>query len=325
MKVFIDPAADIHYASFYVFGLFEVFGKKNVSFSSKYFKKFQHNNHFFAFVIKDKKGIKKIIVDFTDSSALNLEALDWCDVYGKINLAFDEENHHKIIAIGPSFGIQIFNLFETIHLALTNYVKAKARIKNVRRFFSDYKSQYLRPKLKDYNDAVSRKNYVFYFSSLWKNEPETNRNRAHFIESCKQNPNVIFEGGFAPRRIKNFEAYNHLTVASRIPMDSYLSKTKQSAVVFNTPAVKHCHGWKLAEYLCIGKAIISTPLSRTMPGNFNQSDLLLITDASVDDLTLKTNVIIEKQELKSKLEAATKNYFNVHLSPEQVIRCLINN
>ena len=40
-------------------------------------------------------------------------------------------------------------------------------------------------------------------------------------------------------------------------MNEWISKTKQSAIVFNTPAFWSCHGWKLGEYLAMGKCIIS--------------------------------------------------------------------
>ena len=35
--------------------------------------------------------------------------------------------------------------------------------------------------------------------------------------------------------------------------------------VFNTPAFWDCHGWKLGEYMALGKCIISTPLSNELP------------------------------------------------------------
>ena len=38
-KIYIDPSTRILYASYYIEGFYEVFGRKNVSFSDKYFKK----------------------------------------------------------------------------------------------------------------------------------------------------------------------------------------------------------------------------------------------------------------------------------------------
>ncbi len=50
-----------------------------------------------------------------------------------------------------------------------------------------------------------------------------------------------------------------------VKMQKWLQKTKQSAVVFNTPAFWNCHGWKLGEYLAMGKCILSTDLSNDLP------------------------------------------------------------
>lgn len=52
MKVYIDAACDIHYSSFYIKGLQEIYGKKSIQFSSKFFKSFKHNNHFFLSLLK---------------------------------------------------------------------------------------------------------------------------------------------------------------------------------------------------------------------------------------------------------------------------------
>jgi hypothetical protein len=35
--------------------------------------------------------------------------------------------------------------------------------------------------------------------------------------------------------------------------------------VIKTHSVQNCHGWNLGEYLALGKAIVSTPLSSNLP------------------------------------------------------------
>lgn len=196
MKVYIDSSCDIQYASFYIRGLYVVYGRKNVKFSNQHFKQFKHNNHFFAFIVKDKSSLKKVIIDFTDSNAIDAEALKWSDVYGKINLDDSLPQDPKIIPIGPSFGIRLFSLFETLSYAFINLCKAYTQIPNKRRFLSDYKAQYKRPKLSDYRHQNPIANYVFFMTSLWKQEPLANSYRANFIKSCKTSPNLTFEGGF---------------------------------------------------------------------------------------------------------------------------------
>lgn len=319
MKVLIDSSCDIQYSSFYIYGLYQVYGRKNVTFSSRYFKKFKHNNHFFIFVIIDKESTKKVVIDFTDSSKIVSEALQWCDVYGKINLDKSKEHTSKIIAIGPSFGIQIYSFIETLWVAFTNFLRAYKRIPNKKKFLSDYKAQYKRPKFSDYSSERTKANYVFFMASLWKQEHIVNDYRANFIKSCRANKRIEFEGGFAPRTKNDIEGFEDLTTTSRVRMNDYLTKLKQSIIAFNTTAVKKCHGWKLAEYLCLGKTIISTSLTREMPEALKDQVQLLFTDGSIDDITNKVNEVVFNPKLRRQLEENSKTYFEQYLAPKQII------
>ncbi len=324
MKVFIDSSCDIQYSSFYIYGLYRVYGRKNVKFSSKYFKDFKHNNHFFAFIIKENKNKRKIIIDFTDSKSIDENALHWSDVYGKINLDANMSSHPKIISIGPSFGIRIYSLIETIWFAFSNFFKSYYNIHDIRKFFSDYKAQYRRPKFSDYHSKQSKGSSVFFISSLWKQESLTNTYRANFIKSCRANPNVVFEGGFVPRTNNDIRGYETLTTVGRVDMNVYLDKIKQSVLVFNTPAVKDCHGWKLAEFLCLGKAIISTPLTRILPDALKDRDQLLYTNGDIDDITDQVNELVLNPNLRQQLEANSQTYFEFYLAPQQIIERLTN-
>ena len=97
MNVLIDASSRILYASYYIQGLYEVFGKKNVSFSSRYFKDLKRDSieysfeHYFTFVLIDaEKNLKKIVIDFCDPPDINSTAYKWCDAYAKINLNYSE-------------------------------------------------------------------------------------------------------------------------------------------------------------------------------------------------------------------------------------------
>ncbi|WP_178984759.1 glycosyltransferase [Winogradskyella helgolandensis] len=324
-KIYIDPSADILYSSFYIKGLEDVYGKDSIKFSSRYFKKFIHDNHFFSFVYEHHNTTRKIVIDFTDSEDINSVALDWCDVYGKINPKTETLlMSSKIIPIGPSFGVQIYSLFKTVYLSLINFVKAYRRIPNVKRFFANYISQLGRPRFSSYLSVEEKRNYVFFVSSLWKKEKKTNDYRSHFISACLKIPNLLFEGGFAPRTHNDIKGYENMTMPSRISMTQYLDKMKASWVVFNTPAVKDCHGWKLAEFLCAGKVIISTPLSRVLPKQLNDKEHYLLTDGSIDDIECKLKLVLDDVNLHKSMKLASSNYFELELSPGSVIRKLTN-
>ena len=116
------------------------------------------------------------------------------------------------------------------------------------------------------------------------------------------------------------ERYKDFIFEKRLSMDDYILKTKESVMVFNTPSVGGCHGWKLAEYLCMGKAIISTPLSREMPGEglIHGENIHFI--ASTEELEeavafIKTNVNYRKH-----LEQGARHYYEEYIAPDKVIK-----
>ncbi|SFU18117.1 hypothetical protein SAMN04489724_4769 [Algoriphagus locisalis] len=320
MKVYIDPSSDILYSSYYIKGIEELFGKKNIKFSNNYFRDFKHNNHFFALVLKSKDAERKIIIDFADSEEVDIIALNWADTYAKINKSdIAYPSPEKIIAIGPSFGIHIYSFFKTGYMAISNYLKASSRIPNKRRFFSDYKAQLNRMSIDEYYPNKNVNNYVFFASSLWKKEKKTNDFRANFIKACIENPDIEFDGGFAPRPRKDVPGYDEITVTTRYSITEYLGNMKKSSIAFNTPAVLDCHGWKLGEFLCFGKAIISTPLSRKLPKALQDRKHLLFTDGSQDDIQEKIKNIIVNPELLTELKNNARKYYEEELSPKKVI------
>lgn len=321
-KVYIYGLCDVFYDGYYIKGLSEVFGK--VEYSVSKFPRFTQGT--FAFIIEDGNGaVKNVIIDSRDSSQIDEKALDWCSVYGKVNYNIENLesiNKDKVIAIGPSFGIKIWNFVETIYYLILNFSRFRDSIPYKRGFIANYWRQYKRFSLKEYKNNSSSDNYVFFMNSIWKQEPETNNNRALFIKSCKDNTKVSFEGGFAARKDGNNLGLDDLVYSQRISLKIYLQKIKKSAFVFNTPAVLSCHGWKLAEFLALGKAIITTHHYNKLPAELLANKHVLYVNNS-DDIKEAINKLTTDVDLKRKLELESREYFDKYLAPEKVITRLL--
>ena len=93
-----------------------------------------------------------------------------------------------------------------------------------------------------------------------------------------------FEGGFVPSEslINARDTTTCSTLAS--PHRRWLQLTQSSAVVLNTPGVCGCLGWKLGEYLALGKAIISTPIQRQLPADLEHGTHIHVVDGSEDSI-----------------------------------------
>ena len=134
---------------------------------------------------------------------------------------------------------------------------------------------------------------------------------------------MSFEGGFAPRSMNDIPGFEKQTVQCRYAFDEYLHKIKKSALVFNTPAVAGCHGWKLGEFLALGKAIISTPLSRQLPIELRHGEHLHIVDGSQEAVQQAVELLCRDHDYRCHLEQNARNYFNKYLHPRCVIERLI--
>ncbi len=327
MKIIIYAVVDVFYYSFYIEGLYKLYGRKNVSFGTEQFPEFPSRT--FAAIFKEKgKGKEtKIVIDALDSPGISVKNLEWCDIYGKVNYnesTIPDIHKEKIIILGPSFGVRIWTLPETIFFSLSNYWKSKKRIYLKKYFFTSYYRQYKRLPYSKYFQAFKAKNnYIYFISSLWKNEPETNELRAKFIKACRETDEIKFEGGFAPRSDKDGLDYSEL-IHKRIPPSEYLKKIKDSFVVFNTPAVQQCHGWKLAEFLALGKAIITTSHMNELPQALEHGIHLHYVASSKEEIKDVILKIYNDVDYRKNLEENSKEYFTQYLTPEKTIQRLLS-
>lgn len=327
-KIYIYGLSDVYYDAFYIKGLKEFYNVRNVFFNCKKFPKFNQGT-FAVIVVQDNKEFK-ICIDSRDQSDLWIDALNWCDVYGKVNYnknSLPEINQDKVLPIGPSFGIKIWSFPKTLFVATINYIRFKNQISRSKLFISNYLAQSKRERIESYfeeevyNNAI--KKYVFFASTLWKNENQTNTFRANFIKACLKNSRIEFEGGFVPRSDGNNLDFDDIMTNSLYSMSSYLKQIKKSDIVFNTPAVLNCHGWKLGEFLALGKVILSTSFYNQMPVKLmDKENILFLEKSDENEISIKLDEIINSEELQLHLKQQSKLYFQMYLQPKKVIERL---
>ena len=346
MEILLDPRLKYNYSSWYILGLNFLLSKNKIKyivqpFISLHYTNTKELNAGMAFIIKEQGKERKIFVDFEDNANIFEDRYEWCDVYGKVNVRKeDTENHPKILVLGPAFGLQIDGKLSTIIMCIQNYLKGRKYTDiPFKTMLRDYVYTFVRRRpIERYEEKVKvQPNYVFHASTLWYSKgtmATTNEYRGAFMRAC-QKANVDLEGGFfyvegqavldeAPDYPKYKETYGDLIYTQRLSMDDYLKKTKESFVVFNTPSVCDCHGWKLAEYLCMGKAIISMPLTREMPGEGLVHGENVHFVNSSDEIYDAVIQIKNDTTYREKLEMGARRYFDKWLAPEKVVKRLIS-
>jgi len=335
IKIYIDPITEVNYCNYYIQGLTALFGHKSVFLKSKYFKELGAGN-FFPVLIKIFNEEIKIIIDYADGQSINSKVYNWCDIYGKINYSPIKTNpayKEKIVKLPPGFGIKRLGLLNTVLLAGSNYLKCFNCISSTKKFLSPYYKQLTYNRLNQYNLENSvDKNYVFSISTLWfsdhniDNDATVNLYRYNFFEACKGMDKLLFEGGFVySMNVNNNPLFQKYVLKNRIPYKQYLIKLKKSVLVFNTPAWDLCHGWKLGEYLALGKAIISTGLINELPAPLEHGKHIHYVSGTIDSIRSAVELIINDHDYRKQLEKGAYDYYKKYVEPEKTIGLLLNN
>ncbi len=348
-KIVIDPRSSYMYGSFYLYGLIALFGKDNVRFSIKPFKGLPDVGKNLRFIAVND-SVTKYFIHTEDFNSIMKSEYRWCDVYGHVNANFNKnplQNYPKVISLVPSFGIKALTDPQALSMAMKTFIIAMPDIikrsgwnkytnqaesnlyKNIKHHFGRiYKTNHDRLPYSDYsNTQSSDDNYVFFCSTLWYDHPNNqndtgvNLRRANFMRVCKSIPNLVFEGGFVADSTSSKEKFGDL-LTSGIPLSDWIAKTKKSTLVFNTPAFWNCHGWKLGEYLALGKCIISTPLFNDLPAPLEHGVHIHYVEPNADALRDAITYIISHKDYRLKLEQNAKAYWEKYGTPEKSLHLL---
>ena len=257
--------------------------------------------------------------------------------------------YHKLISLVPSFAIRKDSSLlrcakDAIFLFLSTYNHVLNRKewnkyteqlesnkwRNIKHFFlRRIKAWKNRLPLSAYeNSTNSKDDYVFFLSTLWysdtwnKNDEGVNLRRAYFIRVCKKILGNKFEGGLLGDSSSSNELFSDVLCHNRESFSSWLEKTKQSALVFNTPAFWDCHGWKLGEYLALGKCIVSTPLSNDLPHRLEHGKNIHFVENSEIAMQEAIEYILSHPEYRHKLEQGARKYWDQYGTPKASLKLL---
>lgn len=343
-QIIIDPICNLHYSAFYVLGLNKLFFKK-IRFSHKPFKELlQGRRTCFLFILNQDYKEYKIAIDFHDSNSVDKNVLSWCDVYAKINYHkletiknvyehFNsdefENNINKIITIPPSFGVNVFNVVDLFRFFMDIIFSKSLKMSDKKIALNGALRMFLKRKpLEFYKPKQSKSNFIFHISSIWaKDAKSINFSRANFIRACKFFKDLKFEGGLVDigydySYMGNID--NIIYKEGKVGLKKYVLKTSESRLVFNGPSVLKCHGWKLAEYLALGKAILSTPLYNDLAVPLTHGENIHFIEDDYESIREGIKYLIENPNYVNKLEKGALKYWNEHLQPSKVIEKIIN-
>lgn len=333
IKVLVSPVFDPWYYEFFIKGLIDYYGKDKVQFSyDSRFLRFQeftltkYRKAFLYYEINTGNCFKKIVISAEDWTDFHTDIYKEVDCYALVNVTNEQlKKNSKLFPIGPSFGIRNFSLIQ--YLKFSWKLKKKAKISNP--YWETFRNNTLKRSFyKEYEKGSVKeiRNQTFYLNYPWGKHPTVTEMRKSIILILKrlEEKNLIkFIGGFSKRRFGYHKGLKDLSTNRIYNHANYLKALKKAGFVINTPAVHDCLGWKLGEYLALGKAIISLPLDRAMPGNFIAGKHYHeIKD--IEGLENAVNEIVSNESYRLNLAENAQEYYECYLGPENSIRRINN-
>jgi hypothetical protein len=324
--VALDPRFAPEHAAYYLGGVTEHTGARELPLTRQGFPAAYTDNKPLALRLRRGGEERTVYVAADDMPELDEAALDWADVYGKVNLVPDlvpAEHRHKVVAIGPSHAVRQWNERDSLRMARRT-ARAGGKLVGTREHYRRFWLQTRRRvDASHYEPGVADEAYVFYNSWLWTKHADANPPRAEFMRACRDlQPLIEFEGGFRPRRRADAPEYRDVVADRDYSLTEYLTNIKRSTVVFNNPAAHRCHGWKLGEFLRLGKAIITVPLTREMPAPIVHGEHVHVIDGSFESVQDAVRAIVGDPDYRRRLEQAARTYYLDHLSPHRVVQRL---
>jgi hypothetical protein len=326
----VHPRFVIPYYSLYLEGLVRLYGAASLQISRQGLPDTTQYNDGFAFTVETRASthakLRRVYISANDFSRYDSVALDWCDSYGMVNVDPAVPRPEKVLAIGPSFGIRQWgSLLGTYRDVAVVFSRMRypprelfRRLRAMRKyFFERVPEQMIVP-------GASVGDYVFFVAWPWQKHAEVNPPRARFMRACRAVPGIEFEGGFSPRRRGSMPELDELTAARHYPYRDWLRNTQRSALVFNNAAVHGCLGWKLGEFLALGKAMVSLPLTRQMPADLSHGEAVHLVADDQDSISEGVGRILGDAAYRSRLERGARQYYLTHLAPERVVSRLVS-
>ncbi len=336
IKALVNPLNHIAYSSFYIYALEKVLGKDNVRFSGRPFRSLttgaQRSNGL-LFVLQNGETEKKYFIFSGDTWKIDEEIYQWCDVYASVNANFKKTpGREKLVSLAPSFGICCWNKTELFLKACANGIRYlySCNGKKLKTFLGNYKRLLNRPSYDEMTYKPGEDDYIFFCSTLWyndewnQNDSKVNARRANFIRACKSIDGIVFDGGFVAQEGRSsVDLFRDCLSEKSYPYVEWRQKTNRSALVFNTPAFWDCHGWKLGEYLALGKAIISSPLSNDLPAPLEHGkNIHFVEDCSEESLSEAIRYILSHPDYRKQLERGARAYWEEYGAPQKCLEIM---
>ncbi|WP_331344888.1 hypothetical protein [Cellvibrio sp. UBA7661] len=286
-------------------------------------------------LIKADKNL--VFIDLLDSSKIEDEVLHSVQFYLKRSYASSGYASEKIFPLGLNF--EIYNnypyWYESMRYISLNYSSKKSFKSNIGVLLDAIGISFL-PRIKNFecmNGHFKEDDSVLFMVRTWdpleagtrlteeeqEDRHKINCERAELIKNLKIELGDKFIGGFT-RSIHSAREYPDLVLSDSnlTKKKNYLSLVRKVPICIATTGLHGSIGWKMAEYVALGRAIVSEASEILIPDGFAEGKnyLQFDTNNKCIDSVLK---LIGNRELRQKMMMDNLEYYKEHLLPEKLV------
>lgn len=262
------------------------------------------------FLVFDYKG-KIVVIENDDPIGVDKKAYELCDLYFATNKlkAREDYNWEKVKSIFPHYSINNYSDY------LRLFGWGGVRKLGLKEFARQVTILHKRPKFSNYPFEFKESNYIFFSGSTWKKEDWANQIRRNYIEACKDNPEIDFEGGMVRRKDGDPCGMPDSVITDKFPAVEFSGKSRKSIIGFNNPAVLDAVSWRLAEYLNYSCFVISLDFKIEVPEvPVHGKEMHYIQDSS--EFAEVIDFALKNPDYRLKISNGGKEYFNKYCLPE---------
>ncbi|RDU24797.1 glycosyltransferase [Anaerosacchariphilus polymeriproducens] len=289
-----------------------------------------HNN---KNILEILLGDKRIIIDTDDGyNIASLEDFDNCldnlDYYFKRSFRSsyhtDLRNQSKIYPLGLNYYVTCkdnpLNKPGWGRLPLKDSLKKLVRyIPKTNVSYSNFYKNRFELLAKNPPD----KEQILFITRLWDNHDIENTMRINCVQALrstfKDTPMIC---GFINSPLAQKLCPELILDQNITKKNNYLNLVQSSTICVTTTGLYDSIGWKFAEYVAAGKAIVSEPLLYELPGKFNENENYLSFHDS-KTCVKAIEQLLNYPSLRKKMSDLNITYYNNHLAPEILIESVL--
>ncbi len=288
------------------------------------------------------------LFDLQDSPVLGLpDALNQVDFYVKRSLepssfhGLSEVQAKKLIPFGLNYQVVSFSASYFLKIAAAEFFarpysplnkKHNFHVHNLKDIFDfvvrGKKNNLLSEKELSPSIRAAGNNSVMFQCRLWepmglaeKNQEDANQvnqSRIELIRALKAELGERFWGGLqntayarelAPELIANLPSVRR----------EYITRVRKASIVISSVGLLQSNGWKLGEYVALGKCILSEPIATQLPGDFVANKNYIAYESAGNCLDIVKS-LLDDEALIASIETGNCRYAQDYLAPDKLIK-----